>query len=125
MIAASGGAVIQWTNHGGTNQQWTFNRTSGGAYTIRNVNSGLCLEAPGGSVASGVQLDQGTCTAAASQQWAVDAVGDYTSAGDASYLLVNLGSGLAADDYGNSTTAGTGVDQWPGTGGDNQDWTLS
>jgi hypothetical protein len=122
---APGGRVIQWTNHGGANQQWTISRTSDDAYTLRNVNSGLCLEVPGGSAAGGTQLDQGTCTAAASQQWAFDAVGDYTSASDASYLLVNLGSGLAADDYGNSTTAGTSVDQWLGNGGDNQTWTLS
>ena len=122
---APGGKVIQWTNHNGTNQQWTLTRTTGNAYTVKNANSSLCLEAPGGSTTSGVQLDQGTCTGAASQQWAFDAVGSYTSSSDTSYLMVNLGNGLTADDYGNSTTAGGIVDQWPGNGGDNQTWTLS
>ncbi len=122
---APGGKVIQWTNHSGTNQQWTLTRTTGNAYTVKNANSGLCLEAPGGSTTSGVQLDQGTCTAAASQQWAFDAVGSYTSSSDTSYLMVNLGNGLTADDYNNSTTTGGIVDQWPGNGGDNQTWALS
>lgn len=121
----SGAKVIQWTNHGGANQRWTLVPASGNAYTVKNVNSGLCLEAPGGSTTNGAQLDQGTCTVAASQQWAFDAVGSYTSSGDASYLLVNLGDDLAADDFGNSTSAGAIVDQWPGNGGDNQTWTLS
>ncbi|MBS2965949.1 RICIN domain-containing protein [Actinocrinis puniceicyclus] len=123
--SAPGAKVIQWTNHAGANQQWTLNPAGGNAYTLRNANSGLCLEAPGGSTAQGVQLDQGTCTGAPGQQWAFDAVGSYTSTGDTSYLMVDLGSGLAADDYGNSATAGAAVDQWPGNGGNNQTWNLS
>jgi hypothetical protein len=122
---ASGAKIIQWSNHNGANQQWTLNRTSGNTYTAVNVHSGLCLETPGGSSSQGVQLDQGTCNGSSAQQWAFDAVGNYTSSADTSYLLVNLASGLTADDYGNSTTAGGIVDQWPGNGGDNQTWNLS
>jgi len=122
---APGGKIIQWTDHQGANQQWTLTRQSGNLYTARNAGSGLCLEAPGQSTAQGVQLDQGACASAASQLWAMDATGSYTSGSDASYQLVNLGSGLVADGFNNTTTAGAPVDQWTGNGGANQTWTLS
>jgi hypothetical protein len=122
---ASGGKVIQWTGHDGTNQRWTIIPAAGNLFTVKNVNSGLCLEAPNQSTASGVQLDQGACTGTTSQQWAFDAAGSYASPGDASYLIVNLHSGMAADDFGNSTSPGTIIDQWPTNGGNNQTWSLS
>jgi hypothetical protein len=56
---------------------------------------------------------------------AFDAAGSYASPGDASYLIVNLHSGMAADDFGNSTSPGTIIDQWPTNGGNNQTWSLS
>jgi len=122
---ANGGKIIQWTNHSGTNQRWTLTRVTGNVYTAANLNSGLCLEVPNSSTTAGVQLDQWTCNAGANQQWAFDAVGSYTSSTDASYVLVNLNSGLAVDDYGNSTATGAIVDQWASNGGSNQTWTLS
>jgi hypothetical protein len=83
------------------------------------------LDVPGGSTTEGVQLDQWTCNGGTNQEWALDAVGSYTSASDKSYELTNLNSGQVVDVTGGSTTAGAAVDQWPTDGGANQKWTLS
>lgn len=40
------------------------------------------------------------------------------------YTLTNRSSGFLADDFGNKTTNGTIVDQWPSNGGNNQKWVL-
>jgi hypothetical protein len=122
---ATGGAIIQWTNHSGTNQQWRVNRVSGNVYTLTNANSGLCLDVPNGSTTQGLQLDQWTCNGGANQQWAFDAVGSYTSTSDASYELAALNSGMVADVSQGSTTAGAAVIQWPTNGGSNQEWNLA
>jgi len=82
------------------------------------VNSGKCLETPNQSTTQGVQLDQGTCNGSTSQQWSVNPVG-------AGYSLVNVLSGLYADVFGASGSAGAAIDQWPGNGGANQAWNFS
>jgi Glycosyl hydrolases family 43/Ricin-type beta-trefoil lectin domain-like len=115
---ANGAKVVQWSNHGGTNQQWTVHNVSGSIYTLVNLNSGKCLETPNQSTTQGTQLDQGTCNGSTSQQWSVKAAGT-------GYALANVLSGLYADVYGASTTAGAAIDQWPTTGGANQTWTFS
>ncbi|ACU73764.1 Ricin B lectin [Catenulispora acidiphila DSM 44928] len=122
---ASGGAVIQWAGHGGTNQQWTLHQVAGNVYTLTNQNSGLCLEVPNRSTATGTALDQWTCGGGSNQQWALDPVGSYTSSSDASYELTNLNSGLVADVSGGSTAQGAQVIQWTTNGQANQTWTLS
>jgi hypothetical protein len=76
-------------------------------------------------VTEGVQLDQWTCNGGTNQEWALNAVGSYTSSSDRSYELTNLGSGQVVDVAGSSTAAGATVDQWPTNGGANQEWTLS
>jgi hypothetical protein len=122
---ATGGKVIQWTNHSGSNQRWTLHLVSGNVFTLVNVNSGLCLDVPNSSTTQGLQLDQWTCNGAANQKWALDATGSYTSSSNTSYTLVNLNSGLLAEVSGNSTSTGGIVDQWPANGGANQTWNLS
>jgi hypothetical protein len=41
------------------------------------------------------------------------------------YVFKNKNSGMAIDDYGNSTSEGTLIDQWPANGGSNQNWTVN
>ena len=96
-----------------------------GTYTLVNAGSGLCLDLPGSSAATGVQLDQATCDNTTGQRWVLDATGAYASPNDASFTLVNLGSGLLAEVFGNATAAGAEVDQWTGNGGANQTWNFS
>ncbi len=115
---ADGAKVVQWSNHSGTNQQWTVHSVSGNVFTLVNVNSGKCLETPNQSTSQSVQLDQGTCNGSTSQQWSVRSAG-------AGYTLVNVLSGLYADVFGASTSAGAAIDQWPGNGGANQTWNFS
>lgn len=63
----SGGQIIQWDANGGTNQQWTFTSNGKGYYTIKNVDSGLCLEPA--STTDGALMKQITCSSTTSQLW--------------------------------------------------------
>ncbi len=122
---ATGALVVQEPKSGASNQQWTVQPVSGNVFTLRNVHSGLCLDVPNSATTSGLQLDQWTCNGGVNQQWAFDAVGNYQSASNTSYLLVSLNSGKTAEVKGQSTTGGASVDQWPGNGGSNQTWSIS
>ena len=106
-------------------QRWKLTLVSGNVYTVTNGADGDCLEVPGSSTAQGTQLDQAACDGGANQRWALDSTGGYGSATDASFTLVNLGSGWCADVSGQSASAGAAVIQWSGNGGDNQVWNLT
>lgn len=93
-------------------------------FTLTSVNSGLCLDVPNNSAAEGVQLDQWTCNGGTNQEWALDPVGSYSASGDRVYQLTSLESGYTLEDENNSTAEGSPIDQWPGNGGSNQDWTV-
>jgi hypothetical protein len=122
---ANGAGIDQWDSNGASNQQWTLKQVAGNVYTLTGVGSGKCLDVPGQSTTQGVQLDIWTCNNGTNQQWALEAAGSYTSSSNASYVLVNLNSGLIADVTGASATAGATVEQWAATGGTNQTWTLN
>ena len=63
---ATAGAKVQlWDCNGGTNQQWTLNADG----TIRNNQSGLCLDVDRNLTANGTLVLLWTCTGAANQQW--------------------------------------------------------
>lgn len=70
---AAGAPVIQYPAHGGRNQQWTFADLGGGAYAVKSVASGLCLDVR----ASRGWAGQYACSAtAATQRWTVTASGN-------------------------------------------------
>ena len=110
--------------NGGANQKWTLDLAGGDLYTLVNVNSGKCLGVPSASATEGVQLEQLTCDGSASQEWAAEAVGNYQSSSDSSFVLASLNSGLLAEVEGSSTAEGAAVDQWAANGGANQTWTI-
>ncbi|MCM4078028.1 glycoside hydrolase family 27 protein [Paractinoplanes hotanensis] len=63
---ATAGAKAQvWDCNGGTNQQWTFQSNG----TIRNNQSGLCLDVNNNQTANGTLTLLWTCTGATNQQW--------------------------------------------------------
>jgi hypothetical protein len=64
---APGTKVQTWSYGGGTNQQWQAVAGSNGYYTFVARNSGLCLDTPGSSTASGVQLQVYTCNGTGAQ----------------------------------------------------------
>ena len=65
-IGATAGAKAQlWACTGAANQRWSF--VSGG--TIRNAQSGLCLDVNGAGTANGTAVILWTCTNAPNQLW--------------------------------------------------------
>jgi len=60
--------VQQFTYHGGTNQQWKI-KASNGVKRIYNRRSGLALDVPDGSGASGVLIQQFTPNGGSNQTW--------------------------------------------------------
>jgi Ricin-type beta-trefoil lectin domain-like len=65
---AAGAQVVQWTTHGGTNQQWVEVKV-GAASKYRNVWSGLYLDVSGYSYAAGAPLVQWYQTSGLNQQF--------------------------------------------------------
>jgi alpha-L-fucosidase len=112
--ATQGARVVQWTDNGGTAQQWTVTAVSGGYHKLVCRRSGMALDnsslrAPGDPVV------QWTDNGGTAQQWTVTAVG----AGY--YKVVSRYSGLALD---NSTSTADGAPsvQWTDTGVAQQRW---
>ncbi|MFI0943675.1 RICIN domain-containing protein [Streptomyces sp. NPDC021020] len=122
---SDGAAIVQWPANGGANQRWNLRRAYGNVFSLVSAASGKCLDVSGASTGPGGALIQWPCSGAANQLWAFDAVGDYTSSSDASYVLRSLNSGLVVDVPDSSTTAGTALEQWTGNGGPNQTWRVS
>lgn len=123
--ADDGAAVVQWPANGGANQTWNLRRAYGNVFSVVSAKSGKCLDVSGASTAPGGALVQWTCSGAANQLWAFDAVGDYASPSNTSYVLRSMSSGLVVDVPDHSTSAGTALDQWSGNGGANQVWRVS
>ncbi|TDO36527.1 glycoside hydrolase family 27 protein [Paractinoplanes brasiliensis] len=63
--ATAGTKAQLWDCNGGANQQWTFQSNG----TIRNNQSGLCLDVNNNQTANGTVTLLWTCTGAANQQW--------------------------------------------------------
>ncbi|MFB7665854.1 RICIN domain-containing protein [Kitasatospora sp. NPDC056138] len=91
--------------------------SDGGTYTIRNMNSGKCLEVADWSQSWGAQVRQWDCTGGANQKW----VKVYDTSGGMYYRNVNSGACLeiagAHSDYN-----GAPADQWQCNYGSNQQW---
>jgi formylglycine-generating enzyme required for sulfatase activity len=83
-----------------------FTARGGGAFQLKNAGNGLCVDVAGGSTAPGGNVQQETCTGAASQDWVLENVGS------GYYYLKNRNSGLYLDNAGGSFDPGTNVHQW-------------
>jgi beta-glucanase (GH16 family) len=70
-VGATGNSVkVQlWAYGGGTNQQWLPESMGTGIYRFRARNSNRCLDVPGASTASGLQLQQYDCNGTAAQSF--------------------------------------------------------
>ena len=113
-----GGTIDQWSDTGGTNQQWELVSATGSYFKLVSVNSGKVLEVHNSSTADGGTIDQWTDTGGENQQWTLILVsGSY-------YKLINRNSGKALDVYNASTSDGAPIDQWDDNGGANQQWRL-
>ena len=68
--ATASGDLLQIWNYGGTgntNALFAADALSNGDYNFVADNSGLCIDTPGASTASGVQLQQYTCNGTSAQ----------------------------------------------------------
>lgn len=113
-----GAGIIQWTQNGGSNQQWTITSLGGGNYEILNRNSGMALDVNGASTTQGAGVIQWPWNGGNNQQWQL------TSTATGVYKAINRNSGMALDVNSASITAGASIIQWPWNGGNNQQWTI-
>ncbi|MDO0934905.1 RICIN domain-containing protein [Streptomyces sp. DG2A-72] len=107
----------QWVNTANNCQLWTFQSQSGGAWTVKNVNSGLFLD-NNGSTSAGAAVVQNSSSGANSQKWTL------TDAGGGYFKLVNSASGLVADVASASTANGALIVQSADNGADDELWQV-
>ncbi|MGW5666312.1 RICIN domain-containing protein [Streptomyces sp. NPDC003758] len=115
---AVGKQAGQWVNTANNCQLWTFTAQSGGAWTVKNVNSGLFLD-NNGSASAGAAVVQNSSSTANGQKWTL------TDAGNGYFKLVNVGSGLVADVASASTANGALIVQSADNGADDELWQIA
>ncbi|HEX3965402.1 MAG TPA: RICIN domain-containing protein [Trebonia sp.] len=74
MGATASGDLLQLWSYGGTgntNALFAAGQQSSGYYHFVADNSGLCIDTPGSSTASGVQLQQYTCNGTSAQEFSL------------------------------------------------------
>jgi hypothetical protein len=95
-LDANGTVVQIWPCNGGSNQQWIVESDG----TLRNADSGRCLDATNAGTANGTLLQLWDCNGGAQQQWTVAA---------------DLPSGSSTSAAGSTDTAGGGGGTAPAT----------
>ncbi len=113
---ADGADVVQWTDNGGTNQQWTITDLNNGNYKFVNANSGKALEVFEWSANNGGDIVQYSDLGGNNQQFSL------VPLGNGYYRITNRHSGKSLDGYG--TSNGSDVLQYDYHGGTNQQWQL-
>ncbi|MGW2565408.1 RICIN domain-containing protein [Streptomyces sp. NPDC001537] len=113
-----GAAVVQWSRHGGPNQQWRFIDAGDGYYRLQNRNSGKVLDDLGWSKTAGSALVQWKDLNGTNQQFKL------AGSPDGYVRLVNRFSGMAVDVRNAAKANGSGVVQNRDRGGADQQWKL-
>ena len=114
----AGAAAIQWTCHGGANQQWRLEPAGGGAVRIIARHSGQALDVFGASLDDLAPIIQWPVHGGDNQAWTLE------PATDGYVRLVVRHSGKAMDVEFASTDDGARVIQYTPHGGANQQWLL-
>ncbi|MFF4504208.1 RICIN domain-containing protein [Streptomyces sp. NPDC001401] len=113
-----GAAVVQWSRHGGANQQWRFIDSGDGYYRLQNRNSGKVLDDLGWSKTAGSAIVQWKDLNGTNQQFKL------AKSPDGYVRLVNRFSGMAVDVHNAAKANGSGVVQNRDRGGADQQWQL-
>ncbi|MFD5536400.1 RICIN domain-containing protein [Streptomyces sp. NPDC127079] len=113
-----GAAVVQWSRHGGPNQQWRFVDAGDGYYRLQNRNSGKVLDDLGWSKSAGSAVVQWKDLNGTNQQFKL------AKSADGYVRLVNRFSGMAVDVHNAAKADGSGVVQNRDRGGADQQWQL-
>ena len=103
---ADGANVIQWSCHGGANQQLQFRliTPTTDTYTVVFSHSGKCMDIASASTSAGANVQQWTCNGTAAQAFRLVARG-------ADFALVNTNSNLVVEVAGGSQTSGANIQQ--------------
>ncbi len=107
------------TSHGGSGLSSAVTPgcpTSGGYYKITNVNSGLTLDVPGGTLDSNTSIQQLQFTGTAEQEW------EFVLVTGGNFKIVNVNSSQVMDEPNSSLTVNTEIHQFPYNSGQNQQW---
>ena len=75
-IDRRGASVIQWTCHGGPNQQWRLEPAGGGAFRIIARHSGQALDVYGASVDDVTPIIQWPVHGGDNQAWTLEPASD-------------------------------------------------
>jgi uncharacterized repeat protein (TIGR03803 family) len=110
--------VIQWTCHGGLNQQWRLEPAGGGAFRIIARHSGQALDVYGALLDDVTPIIQWPVHGGDNQAWTLE------PASDGYVLIVARHSGKALDVEFASTDDGARVIQYTPHGNANQQWLL-
>jgi len=113
-----GAAVVQWSRHGGPNQQWRFIDAGDGYFRLQNRNSGKVLDDLGWSKTAGSAVVQWKDLNGSNQQFKL------AKSPNGYVRLVNRFSGMAVDVRNAAKTNGSGVVQNRDRGGADQQWKL-
>ncbi|WP_019070462.1 RICIN domain-containing protein [Streptomyces hokutonensis] len=113
-----GAAVVQWSRHGGANQQWRFIDAGDGYYRLQNRNSSKVLDDLGWSKTAGSAVVQWKDLNGANQQFKL------AKSTNGYVRLVNRFSGMAVDVHNAAKADGSGVVQNRDQGGADQQWKL-
>ncbi|RGA00378.1 hypothetical protein DI270_035140 [Microbispora triticiradicis] len=115
--------IVQMGATQGSEQQWEAVPFTAGAYQLKNVKSGKCLDVPSGSTATGTQLVQYSCHPDGHKDQ-INQRFYLIQSGDA-YQVNPAVSGLCLDINGNSKADGAAVIQWTCNNADNQRFSFS
>jgi len=120
----AGTNVEQWYCNQQANQQWTIQSLSFGVYSITSVNSNLCLDVTGQSTNAGTNVEQWYCNGQTNQQWILVQLIPSQLQLQGTFYITSVNSNLCLDVIGDSTNAGTNVQQWYCDQQANQQWTI-
>lgn len=113
-LTEPGANVQQWESNGGSWQQWELLMDTDGYYSVKNVNSSLCLDVSEGSILNGANIQQWTPNGLNPQKWTV------LSRGKGYYTIIAKNSGKCLDIDAGRVENGANIQQWEFNGLDPQ-----
>lgn len=114
-----GANVLQWTDNGGSNQQWIITEAGDGYYRISPAHAtGLGLDVADLSTTDGANVQTWTYSGGQGQQWS------FVDLGDGYYTIVARHSGKCLNVAGGSTADGANIEQYTCSGWSSQQFSL-
>ncbi|NJL75875.1 MAG: hypothetical protein HC892_13480 [Saprospiraceae bacterium] len=114
----NGATLVQYEDHGGSNNQFLFEDAGSGYYILKARHSGKALDVKDGTATDGQPIIQWDIHNGANQQFRLDPTGD------GYYFIVAKHSQKPWDVYGNSPDNNISIIQWAKHGGGNQQFKL-